>query len=56
MYTRLVDFKEEDFVARIAHTDQETCQLIEAGFEFVYGFDVNKFLENASKPGVKSKP
>ena len=42
MYTQLVDFKEEDFVARIAHTEQETCQLIEAGFEFVCDFGDNK--------------
>jgi len=41
IYIQLVDFK-EDFVARVAHTEQETCQLIEAGFEFVCDFGVNK--------------
>ncbi len=42
MYTQLVDFQEDDYVARIAHSETETCQLIEAGFEFVCDFGVNK--------------
>jgi integrase len=42
MYTQLVDFKEDDYVARIAHSEEETCQLIEAGFEFVCDFGSNK--------------
>ena len=37
-----VDFQEDDFVARIAHSETETCQLIEAGFEFVCDFGANK--------------
>jgi len=41
VYTKLVDFKDDDYVARIAHSEQETCQLIRTGFEFVcdYGND-----------------
>lgn len=42
MYTQLVDFKEDDYIARIAHSEQETCQLIESGFEFVCDFGSNK--------------
>jgi integrase len=45
MYTQLVDFNEEDFVARVAHTEQETCQLIESGFEFVCDFGNNKVFK-----------
>jgi hypothetical protein len=42
MFTQLVDFQEDDCVARIAHYENETCQLIEAGFEFVCDFGANK--------------
>lgn len=42
MYTQVVDFQEDDYVARIAHSENETCQLIEAGFEFVCDFGANK--------------
>ncbi|MEM2104806.1 MAG: tyrosine-type recombinase/integrase [Candidatus Bathyarchaeia archaeon] len=36
VYTHLVEgLKEEEFICRVAHTPQETVQLIEAGFEFV---------------------
>ena len=42
IYTQLVDFQEDDYVARIAHSEAETCQLIEAGLEFVCDFGANK--------------
>jgi len=42
MYTQLVEFRDEDFIARIAHSEEETCQLIEAGFEFVCDYGSNK--------------
>ena len=42
MYTQLVDFQEDDYVARINHSETETCRLIEAGFEFVCDFGANK--------------
>jgi integrase len=42
MYTQLVEFKDEDYVARIAHSEAETCQLIEAGFEYVCEYGNNK--------------
>jgi integrase len=45
MYTQLVDFKEDDYIARIAHSEEETCQLIEAGFEFVCDFGSNKVFK-----------
>ena len=48
VYTRLIDFKEDDYVARIAHSEQEVCQLIESGFEYICDFGENKILENAS--------
>lgn len=45
MDTQLVDFKEDDYIARIAHSEEETCQLIEAGFEFVCDFGINKVFK-----------
>ena len=42
VYTHLVDFREDDYVARIAHSEKETCELIESGFEFVCDFAGNK--------------
>jgi integrase len=44
VYTRLIDFKEDDFIARIAHSEKETCELIESGFEYVCDFAGNKIF------------
>jgi integrase len=44
IYTRLIDFKEDDYIARIAHPEQEVCQLIESGFEYVCDFQGNKIF------------
>jgi integrase len=35
VYTHLIDFREDEFVSRIAKNAEEACQLIESGFEFV---------------------
>jgi integrase len=45
VYTRLIDFKDDEYVARIAHSEQEACQLIESGFEFVCDFGGNKLFK-----------
>jgi integrase len=42
IYTHLVNFKDDDFTAKVAHSEQEVCQLIEAGFEFVCDYEGNK--------------
>jgi integrase len=44
LYTQLVNFKGEEFTARIAHTEQEACELVENGFEFVCDCDGNKIF------------
>jgi integrase/transposase-like protein len=44
IYTQLVNFKEDDFTAKVAHCEQEACQLIEAGFEYVCDFGGNKIF------------
>jgi len=45
VYTRLIDFKEDDYIARIAHSEEEVCQLIESGFEYVCDFQENKIFK-----------
>jgi hypothetical protein len=42
IYTHLVNFKDEDYTAKVAHPEQEVCQLIEAGFEFVCDYEDTK--------------
>jgi integrase len=44
VYTHLIDLKEEDYIARIAHTEKEICQLIESGFEYVCDSGQNKIF------------
>jgi integrase len=42
IYTHLVNFKDDDYIAKVAHSEQEVCQLIEAGFEFVCDYEDSK--------------
>ncbi len=35
IYTHLIDFKDEEYIVRVAKTVKEACQLLEAGFEYV---------------------
>jgi integrase/ribosomal protein S27AE len=42
IYTQLVDFKDDEYAARVASSEKEVCQLIEAGFEYVCDYDGNK--------------
>ena len=44
VYTQLVNFREDDYIARVAHSEQEVCQLIEAGFEYVCDYQGNKIF------------
>lgn len=44
LYTQLIDFKDDEWTARVAHTEEEACQLIESGFEFVCDYDSNKLF------------
>jgi len=44
IYTQLVDFHDDEFVARVAHSEKEVCQLIEAGFEYVCEHNGNKIF------------
>jgi hypothetical protein len=44
LYTQLIAFKDDDFTARVAHSEEEACQLIETGFEFVCDFGQNRLF------------
>jgi hypothetical protein len=44
LYTQLIGFKDDDFSARVAHSQEEACQLIEAGFEFVCDYNGDKIF------------
>jgi hypothetical protein len=44
VYTHLINFKDDDFTAKVAHSEQEVCQLAEAGFEFVCDYDGSKIF------------
>jgi len=35
VYTHLIDFRNEEYVVRVASTVKEACQLVEAGFDYV---------------------
>jgi len=44
VYTHLIDFKDEEYIVRVAKTVKEVCQLIEAGFEYVTDMEDVKLL------------
>ncbi|MEM3551113.1 MAG: hypothetical protein QXV01_08500 [Candidatus Bathyarchaeia archaeon] len=44
VYTHLVNFKEDEYTAKVAHSEQEICQLVEAGFEYVCDYNGNKIF------------
>jgi len=35
VYTQLIDFKYDEYTSKVANTIEETCQLVEAGFDYV---------------------
>jgi len=39
IYTHLVDFKDDDYISKVATTAKEACQLVEAGFEYICKID-----------------
>ena len=43
-YTQLIGFKEDEYSARVAHDEDEACQLIETGYEYVCDFDKDKLF------------
>ncbi len=44
LYTQLISFKDDDFTAIVAHSEEEACKAVEAGCEFVCDYNVNKIF------------
>ncbi len=44
LYTQLISFRNDEFSATVAHSEEETCKLIEEGFEYVCDFGANKIF------------
>ncbi len=44
IYTQLIDFEDDEYVARVAHSQKEVCQLVEAGFEYVCDHNGSKIF------------
>jgi len=45
IYTQLVGFKDDEHTAKVAHSEKEVCQLVEAGFEYVCDHNGNKVFK-----------
>jgi integrase len=43
-YTQLIGFKNDEFSARIAHTEEEACEFMETGYDYVCDFGANKLF------------
>jgi integrase len=44
VYTQLIDFKDDEYVAKVAGSEKEVCQLVEAGFEYVCDYNGSKIF------------
>jgi site-specific recombinase XerC len=44
IYTHLTDFKDDDYISKVAKSAEEASKLIEAGFEFVVTTPENLML------------
>jgi hypothetical protein len=44
VYTQLIDFRDNEYVSKVAKNVEETCKLIEAGFEYVCDIDAVKIF------------
>jgi len=49
IYTHLVNFKEDEYVAKVARTEEEICELVEAGFEYACEHNGAKIFTKRSK-------
>ena len=39
IYTQLVRFKDDEYTARVAKTEEEICDLVESGFEYLCDYN-----------------
>jgi len=43
LYAQLISFNDDEFTTSVAHTEEEVCKLVEAGFGFVCDTALTKF-------------
>jgi len=43
-YTQIISFKDDEYSVRIAHTEEEACQLLETGYDYVCDYETNKLF------------
>jgi len=43
-YTQLIDFENDEYTSKVARTIEETCELVELGFQYVCDFDGAKIF------------
>lgn len=59
IYTKLVGYKDDEYTAKVAHSEEEVCQLVEAGFEYICDHDGNKISQETQvrcHPRCKTMP
>jgi hypothetical protein len=44
VYTQLIEFKDDEFICKIAKTIQEASELVENGFEYICAFEEAKLF------------
>jgi integrase len=44
LYTQLINFSDDEFKSAVAHSEDEACKLVEAGFEYVCSYNTNKIF------------
>jgi len=44
IYTQLANLKDDDYTSKVAKTTEETCKLVEAGFEYVCNVNGDKIF------------
>jgi hypothetical protein len=44
IYTRLVEFKDDEYTVKVATDLKDACSLVEAGFDYVTEMDGNKIF------------
>jgi hypothetical protein len=44
LYTQLISFERDDFTCRVARTEKEVSELVEAGFEYFCDLNEVKFF------------
>jgi hypothetical protein len=50
IYAQLIDLKQTELIAKVAHREEEASQLIETEFESALGYRSNKIFKKRKQP------